>query len=101
MHQADFVNRMKDRLAEEQERINEELGSFAAHTEMGDEADENASEVELDEVNQDIASSLKADLAKIEKALAKIEDGTYGITEDGKEIPQERLEVMPWADSVI
>ena len=38
MHQADFVNRMKDRLVEEQERISEELGSFAAHTEIGDES---------------------------------------------------------------
>ncbi len=37
-------------------------------------------------------------LAKIEAALARIEDGTYGICRScGKPIAEERLEAMPWA----
>jgi DnaK suppressor protein len=37
-------------------------------------------------------------LADVERALKKIEDGNYGVSEDtGKPIPLERLEVVPWA----
>lgn len=101
MPSTEFAQKMKERLLEEKERLSEELASLSAHTELGDEEDENASEVVLDEVNQDIAATLKADLEKIDKALKKIEEGTYGITEDGKEIPEARLEVLPWADSEV
>jgi len=37
-------------------------------------------------------------LADVERALAKIEEGTYGICDDtGEEIPKGRLEAMPEA----
>ncbi len=101
MHAPEFVQKMKERLLEEKERLNEELASLTAHTEMGDEEDENASELALDEVNQDIAATLKADLEKIDQALAKVEQGTYGLTADGKDIAEARLEVLPWADTEV
>jgi DnaK suppressor protein len=101
MHSQEFVERMKERLSEEKENLTEELASLSEHTEVGDETDENASEFQIDEVNHDIAATIKADLEKIEKALKKIEAGTYGITDDGTEISAERLEVLPWADSIV
>jgi YteA family regulatory protein len=37
-------------------------------------------------------------LAEIDAALQRIEEGTYGIcTNCGKQIPEERLEALPWA----
>ncbi len=40
----------------------------------------------------------KALLADVERALAKLEAGTYGTSEDsGKPIPLERLRAIPWA----
>jgi YteA family regulatory protein len=37
-------------------------------------------------------------LAEIEAALKRIEDGTYGTcTNCGEQIPEERLEALPWA----
>jgi YteA family regulatory protein len=37
-------------------------------------------------------------LGEIEAALTRIEGGTYGIcTNCGKQIPEERLEALPWA----
>jgi len=40
----------------------------------------------------------KQTLNKIEEALRKIDEGTYGICEDcGSEIPEERLKVIPFA----
>jgi RNA polymerase-binding protein DksA len=41
-------------------------------------------------------------LAEIDRALARIEDGSYGTCREcGKEIPVERLEVYPWASLCI
>ncbi len=41
-------------------------------------------------------------LKQIEKALAKIEEGTYGICElTGKEIPKARLEAIPYATMTV
>lgn len=40
----------------------------------------------------------RENLTKIDEALRKLKEGTYGICEDcGEEIPKERLEVMPFA----
>lgn len=37
-------------------------------------------------------------VAKIDRALKRIEEGTYGTSEvSGQPIPRERLEVVPWA----
>ena len=45
-----------------------------------------------------IAGSLSENLAEIEAALAKLEDGRYGLCEDcGNEIAVPRLEAMPSA----
>lgn len=43
-----------------------------------------------------VVESLKAQLVNVDRALAKIEAGTYGTCEDcGKEIPAARLEARP------
>jgi RNA polymerase-binding transcription factor DksA len=43
-----------------------------------------------------LLEQLEAELDELERALGKIEEGTYGICEAcGKEIPPERLEAMP------
>ncbi|MFN3480122.1 MAG: TraR/DksA family transcriptional regulator [Thermodesulfovibrionales bacterium] len=40
----------------------------------------------------------RENLTRIDEALRKLSEGTYGICEDcGEEIPKERLEVMPFA----
>jgi DnaK suppressor protein len=101
MHSQEFVSRMKERLVEEKERLVEELKDFSQHNDIGSDApDDKASESELDEVNEDIAETLRADLKKVEAALVKIDAGTYGMTDDGQMIPEDRLEVIPWADTL-
>ena len=50
---------------------------------------------ELDYTLEENAEHL---LAEIDAALKRIEAGTYGIcTTCGKQIPEERLEALPWA----
>ena len=44
------------------------------------------------------ANSIAATLADVDRALAKIDEGTYGVCDRcGAEIPAERLEAIPWA----
>lgn len=63
----------------------DELADHASDTydrEMGDTLEENAGQI----------------LREVDTALARIEDGTYGIcTRCGKEIPTERLDAVPYA----
>jgi RNA polymerase-binding transcription factor DksA len=41
-------------------------------------------------------------LAQVERALRRIEEGTYGISEvSGKPIPLESLEAVPWATTLV
>ena len=68
---------------------------------MGTDLDSNAQEVEDDEVSQDMIARMRVDLEKINKALAKIQDGSYGTDDEGKAIAEERLRVLPWADKSI
>lgn len=50
------------------------------------------------ERNMAAERNLDGILSKIERALTKIEEGTYGLSDiDGRPIPIERLEVMPYA----
>jgi RNA polymerase-binding transcription factor DksA len=41
-------------------------------------------------------------LAQVERALRRIEDGTYGTSEvSGQPIPLDRLEAVPWATTLV
>ncbi len=101
MLQPQFIEEMKAKLLEEKARLTEDVSGLPNHTEVGEDYDENATEIQIDEVSQDISARMKADLVKIEKALSKIENGTYGTDDSGTEISEERLRVIPWADQAI
>lgn len=97
----EFIEEMKAKLLEEKERLSAELADSPEHTELGRDYDENAQEVELDDVSADLRNRIQSDLDKIDKALEKIVAGTYGTDDDGNEIAEERLRVIPWADQAI
>ena len=44
---------------------------------------------------------MNSDVEKIDAALEKIDSDTYGTDADGKEMSEERLRVIPWADQAI
>lgn len=44
----------------------------------------------------------KGELARVERALDRIKDGTYGLSQvSGKPIPRERLEALPTATTLV
>ena len=85
---------MAERRRDSQETVREESGvgdSGDAATRL-DDLDVEADEDEVD----------RATLAQIQRALGRIEDGTYGVSElSGKPIPKERLEAVPYATTLV
>ncbi|TMG30541.1 MAG: hypothetical protein E6H93_08495 [Chloroflexi bacterium] len=77
-----------------QETVRDESG-------VGDSGDESnllsERDVEIDETDLD-----RKELAQVKRALERIEQGTYGLSEvSGKPIPIERLEAVPFATTLV
>jgi DnaK suppressor protein len=97
------ADRARELLAAERARI-ERLLARLGHQDTGELADDEdpgnlASELYQDELDQGLAQDLREELAAVERAEARLEAGTYGLSiESGKPIPDERLEVVPTAE---
>ncbi len=100
----------RERLQAEQERVEGLIGEL--RTELGTSENDDISELsDYDQHPADTATEtferekdlsileqLEAELAELQAALARIDDGTYGIDEvTGEPIDPERLEALPAA----
>lgn len=104
-----ILGELKEKLLAEKVRLEDELGRFATKTSEGDyktrfpddignDQDENASEVEQYAGNLALEQSLEAQLRDVIDALKKMDEGTYGVDEEtGEDIAIERLQVYPAA----
>ena len=101
MLQQSFIEEMKQKLLAEQQRLEEEIKGRPTHTEIDTDPEATQDEAETDFDNQGIREALLTDLKKVEAALQKIAAGTYGTDDEGKEISEERLRALPWADKAI
>jgi DnaK suppressor protein len=97
-----FLTEMKEALVEKKTSLLEKLNTWEDRSspsglkEMGDIADM-ASEINEDVLNSALTENEVELLNYIEKAITKIEEGTYGICEgSGKKIPVARLRAIPW-----
>ena len=58
-----------------------------------------ANELEQTDTDNALRADLRQTLEAIERAEARLEEGTYGVSVvSGDPIPDERLEAIPWAD---
>jgi RNA polymerase-binding transcription factor DksA len=102
---------VRDRLESERERVNGlisavrgEIGDTSETDQLGDlsgydqhPADQGSETFER-EKDLSILEGLESDLAEIEAALQRLDDGTYGIDEvTGEPINPDRLEAVPTA----
>jgi DnaK suppressor protein len=92
----------RDRLNHAREAVHhdgsllEETGDLAIGS--GDHIADSASETYMRELDEGLEENAGHILAEIEAALARIEDGTYGLCSAcGKPIAAERLEAVPYA----
>ena len=95
--------RARELLAAERARIERALTRLG-HEDTGELSDEpepadGGSDLYQDELNEGLAAGLRRELEAVERAEARLADGTYGLSiESGKPIPDERLEARPTAE---
>jgi RNA polymerase-binding protein DksA len=109
------TDRFRTALLEERERVESALKYFNQETD-GAERDEAANELSSAdnhlgdrasetfdrELDYTLEENAEAVIADIDRALKRIDDGSYGTCERcGKPIPEERLEARPWANLCI
>lgn len=104
-----FLGEMKKRLQEEKQQLEKELGSFthkgksdhyiSEKPEVGELDDENAQEVAQYQNELSVEPTLEKRLRRVNKALARLTDGTYGVCDD-TETPEARLEADPSAGAI-
>ena len=87
------LERVRDGLEEDQKFRAQEEGDFTQH----DSGDMSQS-LFTREVDATVEQQVERRLQHVERALQKIEEGTYGLSDDsGEPIPRGRLEVAPEA----
>ena len=85
--------RIERALAEQAGENDGELSTVDQH--LGDQG----SELYEDEFEAGIRERLLSELASVERAEARVDAGTYGLSvESGEPIPDERLEAVPTAE---
>ena len=89
----DELTRLRDGLDEDEAEL-EGGGDDFSETDSGD-----MSQSIFDrEMDASVGEGIERRLGEVERALQKIEEGTYGVCEDtGEEIPRGRLEAVPEA----
>jgi DnaK suppressor protein len=100
------TERARELLAAERKRI---VQAFQARRHQGDgEPDDEfdpgnlASDLYADELDEGLADDLREQLAAVERAEARLANGTYGLSvESGEPIPDERLEAVPAAELTV
>jgi DnaK suppressor protein len=101
MYEQSFIEDMKSRLMTEKERIDKKLKELTAPEirEANPDWDDTANDA-IEDVEQDSLLRIYRGLSeRVETAIKKIEDGTYGqCHECGKEVPKEKLELEAWAE---
>jgi RNA polymerase-binding transcription factor len=99
------VERARELLSKERERVEHELASLRSDRGDGElsNLDQHPADSgsELFEVERDrsMIERLLNELAAIQRAEQRLEEGTYGLSVDsGEPIPDGRLEAVPWAE---
>jgi DnaK suppressor protein len=98
------AERARVRLAEERARIERELQAIGGPEPADETEDTGDQAADLDQAERDnaIRQDVRRTLEAIERAEARLQDGTYGKSVvSGEPIPDGRLEAIPWADRLV
>jgi DnaK suppressor protein len=97
---AELLNEARTRITEELARLTPEGDEELSH--MDQHVADEGSELFENERDAGLAQRLRDELAAIERAEKRLEEGTYGVSiESGEPIPDDRLEAIPWADRTV
>jgi DnaK suppressor protein len=96
-HTRDVLRTRQREVREELRRLTERPADPMPAVSFGKRVGDGTTEA-VERINQTAAArSLEASIREVDRALEKLEAGTYGMCDVcGEPIPQERLEVIPW-----
>jgi DnaK suppressor protein len=95
------AEKARKRLADERARVEQELAGHGDEeaADVPRDSGDQANELEQTDTDNALRTELRQTLEAIQKAEARLEEGTYGTSVvSGDPIPDERLEAIPWAD---
>jgi RNA polymerase-binding transcription factor len=100
------ATRARQLLERERTRIEQALAALGDGPLEGDErwepGDEGSEDLYQDELDAGRREQLREELAALERAEARLEAGTYGLSvESGEPIPDARLEARPTAERTV
>jgi DnaK suppressor protein len=101
------TDRARELLAQERSRIEQAIAALEREgplegSDRIEPGDEGSEELYQDELNEGRLEDLRVELAAVERAEARLENGTYGLSiESGKPIPDGRLEARPMAELTV
>ncbi len=106
------IQKMKERLEAKEKELQGNMASLTeAHPTPTDPIEISEGAQDFEETNidftetqqeQSIEVNEQALLTLVQRALKRIEDGSYGKSVvSGKPIPEKRLEALPWADRTV
>jgi DnaK suppressor protein len=96
--------RARELLSRERDRIERSLADSERSREsersgLDQHPADDADRLQQDEVDVGLDEQLREELAAVERAERRLEEGTYGLSiESGEPIPAPRLEAVPWAE---
>lgn len=91
-----FISLQKELIQKKIDSLRADLKRDSKYEDLGSSGDDEVQEFEEFEEKTARAGGVTRELAALKKALAKIEDGTYGICEKCKQpIEEARLKALP------
>jgi DnaK suppressor protein len=99
--------RARQLLAQERSRIEQDLGRLEREgplegSDRREPGDLDSEDLYQDELDAGLREDLTAQLAAVERAEARLANGTYGLSvESGEPIPNGRLEALPTAERTV
>ena len=99
--------RARELLTRERDRIEQAMAALRTEgpleaSERVEPGDADSEDLYQDELDAGRAEALRADLAALERAEARLTEGAYGLSvESGEPIPDARLEARPTAERTV
>ncbi len=109
-HSREFIAEMKALLEQEKAQLEKDLnqgahkqeGNYVADfPEYGQNEEDNATEIADYTAKSAIVEAKETRLKEIDSALKRLEEGRFGLTEDGEVIPENRLRANPAATNLV
>jgi DnaK suppressor protein len=98
-HARELLGRERERIEASLANLERVRRSELDEIDTGTDPSDDAEQIEEEGVDDAVADQLRSELKAVERAVSRLEEGTYGFSvESGEPISPNRLESIPWAE---